>query len=203
LTSVLPISEPFNELLKRVFDVNPLTRIHLHEFRQQVVALKRFLLTPEELVHAPICARIAYAEAKRGQVSSSLLSSGSAIEEEVEPPSSSDPSSSGSCSGDAARLVTPPSRPVIPVGISPENDDIPELPNFSEVVGSPVMPTTPRMQPKPRFQFQPFQNNHDLPLCTGDAWGGLAFEKLVIPKRRKRVQLAQKSRATMSESDSM
>lgn len=187
--SVLPISATFNELVKRIFDMNPVTRITLSPLRDAIESMDHFLLTSEELVYAPPCARAAHTEAKEAAMFRRRPSSGHAVETRVE--SSSTSGTTCSCSGDAARLITPPSRPVIPVGIYPENEDVPELPDFA----SPMLLQTPRMQPKPMFIAMQL---HDLPSYTGDGWAGLAFERLAIPTRR-RVRVVRAS----SDSDSL
>ncbi|GAA5973537.1 hypothetical protein JCM11641_007105 [Rhodosporidiobolus odoratus] len=49
LRSILPISEPTNRILKRIFALNPLARISLPELRREIMAVKTFVMTEDEL----------------------------------------------------------------------------------------------------------------------------------------------------------
>ncbi|KAL8279663.1 hypothetical protein RQP46_007976 [Phenoliferia psychrophenolica] len=49
LRSILPISDHTNRILKRVFALNPQARIGLAELRQEILAVKTFTMTEEEL----------------------------------------------------------------------------------------------------------------------------------------------------------
>ncbi|CAH7670017.1 kinase-like domain-containing protein [Phakopsora pachyrhizi] len=49
LRSILPISLPLNQLLKRIFSLNPLGRISLEDMKAQVLKIKNFNMTAEEL----------------------------------------------------------------------------------------------------------------------------------------------------------
>lgn len=49
LRSILPISDHTNRILKRVFALNPQARIGLHELRQEILAVKTFTMTEDEL----------------------------------------------------------------------------------------------------------------------------------------------------------
>lgn len=52
LRSILPISDHTNRILKRIFALNPAARINLHDLRQEILAVKRFTMTDEELRNA-------------------------------------------------------------------------------------------------------------------------------------------------------
>lgn len=52
LRSILPISTDCNELLKRIFTLNPMGRISLTELRQAVIAMPRWTMTETELRNA-------------------------------------------------------------------------------------------------------------------------------------------------------
>ncbi|GAA6017918.1 hypothetical protein JCM8202_006198 [Rhodotorula sphaerocarpa] len=52
LRSILPISDHTNRILKRIFALNPQARISLAELRREILAVKRFTMTEEELQHA-------------------------------------------------------------------------------------------------------------------------------------------------------
>lgn len=52
LRSILPISEHTNAIFKRIFSLNPQTRISLQELRQEILAVRTFVMTEEELKHA-------------------------------------------------------------------------------------------------------------------------------------------------------
>lgn len=49
LRSILPISTPCNELLKRIFALNPLARISLAELKAEVISMSTFTMTVDEL----------------------------------------------------------------------------------------------------------------------------------------------------------
>lgn len=52
LGDILPISTELNELLKRVFSLNPTHRISLKEFRESVVKMRQFGMSERDLVKA-------------------------------------------------------------------------------------------------------------------------------------------------------
>ncbi|GAA5989844.1 hypothetical protein JCM10908_002343 [Rhodotorula pacifica] len=52
LRSILPISDHTNRILKRIFALNPQARISLAELRREIMAVRRFTMTQEELAHA-------------------------------------------------------------------------------------------------------------------------------------------------------
>ncbi|GAA6062187.1 hypothetical protein JCM10212_001351 [Sporobolomyces blumeae] len=52
LRSILPISEHTNRILKRIFALNPAVRISLAELRHEIMSVKTFTMTEEELRHA-------------------------------------------------------------------------------------------------------------------------------------------------------
>ncbi|KAK4048528.1 Serine/threonine protein kinase [Microbotryomycetes sp. JL201] len=52
LRSILPISEHTNRILKRIFALNPAMRISLKELRREVLSVKTFVMTEDELKHA-------------------------------------------------------------------------------------------------------------------------------------------------------
>ncbi|PVF96475.1 Pkinase-domain-containing protein [Serendipita vermifera] len=69
LPSILPVSSDCNEILKRIFTINPQNRISLPELRQSIRAVTRFTMTNEELKMAPeackAAARAAWSEAQK------------------------------------------------------------------------------------------------------------------------------------------
>lgn len=52
LRSILPISEHTNRILKRIFALNPAVRISLAELRREIMSIKMFVMTENELRHA-------------------------------------------------------------------------------------------------------------------------------------------------------
>jgi len=69
LPNILPVSHACNEILKRIFTLNPQARISLPELRQAVRAVTRFTMTNEELRRAPeackAAARAAWTDAQK------------------------------------------------------------------------------------------------------------------------------------------
>ncbi|KAG0142998.1 hypothetical protein CROQUDRAFT_49432 [Cronartium quercuum f. sp. fusiforme G11] len=49
LRSILPVSEPCNKILKRIFALNPLARISLAELKTEIAKVETFNMTPHEL----------------------------------------------------------------------------------------------------------------------------------------------------------
>ncbi|GAA5905524.1 hypothetical protein JCM6882_004775 [Rhodosporidiobolus microsporus] len=52
LRSILPISEHTNRILKRIFALNPLARISLPDLRREIMSVKTFVMSEDELRHA-------------------------------------------------------------------------------------------------------------------------------------------------------
>lgn len=52
LRSILPISDHTNRILKRIFALNPQARISLADLRREILSVRRFTMTEEELQHA-------------------------------------------------------------------------------------------------------------------------------------------------------
>ena len=69
LPSILPVSYSCNQILKRIFTMNPQTRISLPELRTAIRAVNRFTMTNEELRRAPeackAAARAAWCDAQK------------------------------------------------------------------------------------------------------------------------------------------
>lgn len=69
LPNILPVSYACNEILKRIFTINPQARISLPELRLAVRAVTRFTMTNEELRRAPeackAAARAAWTDAQK------------------------------------------------------------------------------------------------------------------------------------------
>ncbi|KAF8576035.1 kinase-like protein [Ramaria rubella] len=67
LMQILPISSELNEVLKRMFTINPQARISLRDLRIKVQAIKRFALTDEELKQASPVVRSSVKRARDAQ----------------------------------------------------------------------------------------------------------------------------------------
>lgn len=69
LPNILPVSYACNQILKRIFSLNPQTRISLPELRIAIRAVNRFTMTNEELRRAPeackAAARAAWVDAQK------------------------------------------------------------------------------------------------------------------------------------------
>ncbi|GAA6011593.1 hypothetical protein JCM10207_002672 [Rhodosporidiobolus poonsookiae] len=52
LRSILPISDHTNRILKRIFALNPLARISLADLRREIMSVRTFVMTEDELRHA-------------------------------------------------------------------------------------------------------------------------------------------------------
>lgn len=69
LPTILPVSQACNDILKRIFTLNPQARITLPELRQAIRRVTRFTMTNEELRRAPeackAAARAAWSEAQK------------------------------------------------------------------------------------------------------------------------------------------
>jgi serine/threonine protein kinase len=85
LPSILPVSSDCNEILKRIFTINPQKRITLPELRQSIHAVKRFTMTNEELRRAPeackAAARAAWSEAQKAAKRKPVIAPAIVIEE--------------------------------------------------------------------------------------------------------------------------
>ncbi|KIK42518.1 hypothetical protein CY34DRAFT_83409 [Suillus luteus UH-Slu-Lm8-n1] len=53
LREILPISKPFNEILKRIFRLQPFSRISLPELKEEILKLDTFYMSDAELRDAP------------------------------------------------------------------------------------------------------------------------------------------------------
>ncbi|TIA84947.1 hypothetical protein E3P99_04105 [Wallemia hederae] len=61
LKTILPISDLTNNILKRIFTIDPIQRCSLDELKQRILQVEKFTLTPAQLKHAHKAARQAAA----------------------------------------------------------------------------------------------------------------------------------------------
>lgn len=52
MRSILPISDHTNRILKRIFALNPAARISLKDLRREILSVKTFVMSEDELKHA-------------------------------------------------------------------------------------------------------------------------------------------------------
>lgn len=87
LPQILPVSYACNQILKRIFTINPQARISLPELRTAVRAVTRFTMTNEELRRAPeackAAARAAWSDAQKAAKRHNVVVPAIIVEEHV------------------------------------------------------------------------------------------------------------------------
>ncbi|BGP19978.1 hypothetical protein JCM10213_006755 [Rhodosporidiobolus nylandii] len=146
LRSILPISEHTNRILKRIFALNPLARISLGELRREIMAVRTFVMTEDELRHATRATR----EAARAFANSGKKGRKEAVvyeepveEEPMQEVMESDPSSFTS----EDDLNSPPLSPW--ASEAPVHAPSPATPTQPPPKAPLTPPATPRRAPRP------------------------------------------------------
>ncbi|KAJ3476811.1 hypothetical protein NLI96_g10904 [Meripilus lineatus] len=84
LLSMLPISKAANDILKSIFTLNPAARASISEIREDVLAIRTFFLTDEEIARSTEAVRIA--AASYGPKKPAVLTPSPKLAEQVHPP---------------------------------------------------------------------------------------------------------------------
>ncbi|KAL0949445.1 hypothetical protein HGRIS_009500 [Hohenbuehelia grisea] len=193
LRQVLPISDGANEIIKGIFDINPLRRITLAELRDAIMGVDTFFMSQYELAHAPSCVRDA-AKGYGMRVPPAALDDRIAKFEERRVERAEVPNGAGSdeayiYSGPEYDAVNPPNAPADPIvdhiqalidvlDVSTTQQCSTSEPASSRSGGAsegPITPDTPAVDPEVRI-------SDDMELAAAEA--DVAAADISLPRKQ-------------------
>ncbi|KAK4703130.1 hypothetical protein P7C70_g3087, partial [Phenoliferia sp. Uapishka_3] len=181
LRSILPISDHTNRILKRVFALNPQARIGLKELRQEILSVKTFTMTEDELRGATRATReAARAFAHAGKKEAAAAKEREQLEEEeLRLGMHEDDAQSGytatSESDDDCSLSSPPISPWNSTAAHAETSGSPTTPTQPlPIRAPPTPPHTPRRANRPAAIHPPPHTARRSPCTSSSSSGSLS-----------------------------